>query len=398
VFRSTNIFLVNIKQYSTRIKFLFPIALVILSWLISFLNSSKTQVWYLSFFPISLPILEFIGLFASILFFYLLCALITDKKDVFFILNLTLYSALFLVIYCIFQVVFPVSILIPYYLNHTAFFHPDGLRAGGNFGYELASEFFAVLIIVSVYFYARLKQIKYFLVALLLIMGLVLTGTRGGFFVLILGFVLLLIFSKRMKLEIWKLFMAYIGIFVFFIVVTLCVSSLFGVPSLIERTYITVVQSVDLVNNYVSNKDVQKTAIDPTSRLRVWNDTYYKIIQTFRKTGNQTTHFVENFDYLAIFVGRSFYLNPIVYEGKYVGYEHGLHLHILLMFGTFGLLSFIILIGSMFIHLLKERKYLLLIVLSMILTDQLKYSFLIDYQYSQFVWLIFAIIALDFKI
>ena len=387
----------NIKKRFRRTPLDIPILLLIVAYLLSFINASKTNVLYLGIFPVSIHVLEFVRILSFIVFYYLIVNLVKTDKQRFFLIKLSIITCVIASFYALFQIFFPNVSLIPYFLNSFRYweFHSSGLRAGSSFhNYELFAEYVVLNIMFALHMYFSKRKALYLWVLVLFSFCLPLTGTRAGPIILLFGLFLFFAFAKKLSID-KKRFMRVVAI----ILIVFLTSAL-------------VMPRITLVASVIGRFSQQKEVIEKLKEIR-------------EQALLEESDFDDSLD-IGSFLAESNLLNrekiwfdsfreglehPIIGKGpRYIIHlpiiqPHSVYLHYFIIIGTLGLLAFLLILFillriSFFSSLFKRQgrlQIILGIVLVIFLVDQLKISCLFNENYGFFVWFLFGLIAICFK-
>lgn len=210
----------------------------------------------------------------------------------------------------------------------------------------------ATTILLKRFIYPQNKRYRFFYIVLLtvILIGLLMTGSRTGMIAFILGFFVLILKDKR------KIFIALFGMFI------LTIAVLYLLPQDIQDRL--------FYKSYIDSSNIK--------RVQLWNSTINKILEKpFIGHGTIST-------------------KMIISDYNVAGASHNTFLMILLNFGLLGFVAFMTFYLKIFILCLKKDMYLFLaIFINLSFT-----SFIISNNISIFFWttLVFLILSVNYKI
>jgi O-antigen ligase len=347
--------------------YMVPFSLIFFAYLLSLTQSQASIILF--------NITYILHIISNFMIFFIIYNFIRRNKDPKIVLNYFIIMNIFVSIYCLLS-------LIPQ-LENISFlgsnlFSNRSERMTGPFGsYEISSEYFAMSIIMYLYF-VLIDNLQKYKLYMNLMMGLnfgflVATGTRGGFIVLVFGIFLFWFFFRK-TYSMSKMF----------------IYSLIGMLFLGSASMvITKFTRFNVLFDRLSDTRVE--GVIPDSRSKPW-PLAWETMQRKPFFGHRP---------------RTAIAEPLMTRDQSIPrltYPHNLYLHLLVTTGVVGLMAFLFLFLMIFFHLIKARHFpvndifndnlhsLGLILLFMFLVDQIKIEFL-RFQFTDYQHWIFILFA-----
>jgi hypothetical protein len=368
------IYLIKVSAHTATLRFdkrfNLPIALMILSYIISFYNFQGGPEIIRS------GIVHTLNFFAAILLFYMITNLVNDERKLQTAIKISMVTAALVILFTLLELLFPGRQLIPgwLYTQHKLQLVMKGIRMGGPFkDYELNAEFFAMNIPILLFLAARARRLlTRGLFAILLIADISMlftTVTRGAFISLTIGLVYMAYVSRR-DLNIVRLVM--IG------------GALVGLAFIIDSLVAQYTISGSLFGRMLAT--TFESGIVPDTRVEAWGFAYTR-----------------GFEHPFIGHGPGWDFS----KGIDVGYwPHNAYLFYFNMTGLVGLSAFMFLLVKLFWASLAGYRSSLVrspfpealmkvlhVSLVIFIIDQIKIDYLRNDIYMYFVWIFFGLIA-----
>jgi O-antigen ligase len=345
-----------------------PIVLMILAFLLSFYNNPGGSL-------LGLAIRFTWAYFTAIGLYYLVVNVVRDEKRLIHILQILALSSLFIMVFCILEMIFPGRVIIPgwIYTPHRQALVMKNIRiAGPFFDYELLAEFLALQIPLLLMLYVRSRRMlfrfAYFALILLDFGILMATSTRGAFISLSLG-MLYLAFIVRRDLNIVRIF-AILGIALVLVLGSEMVVSKYTISG----------------GMFARLKKTKFIGLIPDTRIHAWPDALERAREH-------------------LLVGRSpawdFSRKIAKFHWPHNGYLFYLEITGLIGATSFIWLLFVLMKASVKLRArsLFDRDFprvvMMMLHVDMVIfaVDELKIDFLRNDRYIYFVWTLFALVA-----
>lgn len=353
-----------------------PILLMVGSYVLSFYNvdyaAGEFGVNLVAVYPF----------FTAIMFFYLMISYVDGEKRLRTTLNVMLVSASFVILFTLFELLFPGKVLIPNWLytsRREAMLVVKGLRMTGPFrDFELVAEFFALMapLIFLCLIRSRTLSARVAYAALLLadLFMMFTTTTRGAFISLSIGLIYMAIISRR-DLNFVRVTAILATLAFLFVCFDAFIARYTTSGSLFERLVATTF----------------KSGFIPENRYVTWK---FGITQGLNHP----------------FIGYGPAWNYAKgLEAKFL--PHSIYLYLFNITGLFGLSAFLFFVyrlvrmsaasvRSSLVHSPFPEALLkvLHVCLIMFIVDQIKIEYLRNSIYIYFIWLMFGLMAATYKI
>jgi hypothetical protein len=368
------IYLIRVSAHTATMRldkqFNLPVALMILSYLISFYNFEGSPE------VIRFGIIHTVNFFASILLFYMVVNLVNDERKLHAAIRISMITCALVMLFTLLELLFPGRQLIPgwLYTEHKARLIMKGIRTGGPFkDFELNAEFFAMNVPIILLLAVRARRLLMrTLFAFLLIADISMlftTLTRGAFISLTIGMVYMAYASRR-DLNIVRLVM--IG------------GALVGLVFIIDTLVAQYTISGSLLGRMLTT--TFEKGIVPENRVAAWGGAIAR-----------------GFEHPFIGHGPGWDFSKGIDVGLW---PHNAYLYYFNITGLFGLTAFVLLLVRLFGASLSGFRSSLVrspfpealmkvlhVSLVIFIIDQIKIDYLRNDIYMYFVWFFFGLIA-----
>lgn len=337
-------------------------------------------IYFVSLYNTAAPALEsaFRNLtvfFSCILLFYLTVSLVRNEKILTILIDLVTVGCFIEAAIVIWEGIFPFRVeFLQIFAPRTQTMGPavfgELVRARGTFGtYEIIAEYLSLNILIQIFMVINPetkfnRKIFYRIAMIFSIAGLFVTGTRGAFISLIIGFVYTIFYLRKILKK--RVFLA----------------GIIG-ASLLLPIYSLIVKYTQAMPLFIRLQQTYFVKLVPDTRLYVWS----QIIPGIKEH---------------ILIGHGPY--RIGKLGAFTD-PHSLYLHLLFSVGIFGLLAFLAIMIKLFKYstmLLRENLstsnnlcYLVVVlqgILVVFMIDEIKISYLRLSCYQQFIWFLFGLL------